>query len=278
MEAGTRTEAAPLRCGRMPDRVDELFARIANETDNPTTDDLRDLLAQALAAGATDDEIMAAARRAGRAELLLDVALRPPGETVSLDAFIAGSGLDPRFVRLLWRAFDLPTPAGITHAVAPDVADAMVLMASLAEAFGDDAVLGLARVIGSSTAHLADALASATRVSFEMPKRDTGAAYAEISAETRRVARDLLPPLWDAIGAVLRRHIVLVSYQAWAPDDARTAITVTRTVGFVDLVGSTGVLRAQTVAEIATSVDRFERLVWDLVTGAGGRAGEADRR
>ena len=71
---------------------------------------------------------------------------------------------------------------------------------------------------------------------------------------------------------------MLVSYQAWAPDDARTAITVTRTVGFVDLVGSTGVLRAQSVAEIATSVDRFERLVWDLVTRRWRPRREADRR
>ena len=262
----------------MPDRVDELFARIASETDTPPTDDLRDLLAQALAAGATDDEIMAAARRvglarppprrglaaAGRDRLARRV--RSPARASTL-ASCAGCG----------RRFGLPTPAGITLAVTPDVADAMVLMASLAEAFGDDAVLGLARVIGLSTAHLADALASVTWVSFEMPKRDTGAAYAEISVETRRVARALLPPLWDEIGAVLRRHIVLVSYQAWAPDDARTAITVTRTVGFVHLVGSTDVLRAQSVAEIATSVDRFERLVWDLVTGVGGRV-EADRR
>ena len=85
------------------------------------------------------------------------------------------------------------------------------------------------------------------------------------------VARELLPLLWESIGAVFRRHLVLVSHQRWAPDVDRAAVVLHRTVGFVDLVGSTQVLQELSVAELARMVNAFEQLVWDLVTGAGGR-------
>lgn len=255
----------------MRDRADELLRRIARETGAQPTPDLEALVAQAVAAGLEDGEIVAAASRGALGVLLLDVALRPPGETVPIGVFVARSGLDPLLVRDLWLAFGLPATGDVAAGVTPDTAEAITLMAALTERFSADEVLGLARVIGAATSQLANALASATRVGFEMPQRDTGTTYAEINAEIRDVARELLPALWDAVGAIFRRHIVLVSNQSWQPDAARTAITVIRTVGFVDLVGSTDVLRSQSVAEIAASVDAFERLVWNVVTRAGGR-------
>lgn len=42
-------------------------------------------------------------------------------------------------------------------------------------------------------------------------------------------------------------------------------------MGFADLVGSTEVLRALSVKEMAEMVRRFEEQVWDLVSRAGGR-------
>ena len=99
----------------------------------------------------------------------------------------------------------------------------------------------------------------------------SGVPYSEVISQMIRKARDLLPTVWDAVGAVFRRHLVVVSSQRWRPDPARTAVTMTRTVGFVDLVGSTDVLRGLSVAEMAASVNRFEMLIWDLVGRAGGR-------
>jgi len=83
-------------------------------------------------------------------------------------------------------------------------------------------------------------------------------------------ARELLPALVEVIAAVFRRHLVLVSYQRWSPDEARTAVTLQRTVGF-DLVGSTRMVRRGTPTEAARLVRAFERHVWDVVTDAGGR-------
>jgi adenylate cyclase len=104
-----------------------------------------------------------------------------------------------------------------------------------------------------------------------MPQIDTGMAYSEVASNYTNVARELLPILWDTIGAVFRRHLVLVSYQRWSTDEDRVAVTVERTIGFVDLVGSTEVLRTLSVSEVAAAVNRFEMLVWDQVNAAGGR-------
>ena len=84
-------------------------------------------------------------------------------------------------------------------------------------------------------------------------------------------AKELLPALLDLIGAVFRRHLVLVSYQRWSPDEADSAVTLELTVCFADLVGSTGVIRNATPSALAQLVRAFERRVWDAVTAAGGR-------
>lgn len=254
------------------DDADDVLLRLGLDgTDAIDPDDLRRLVQYVIALGATDEEVVAAARVAGLGPLGLDLAMRPPGATLSVDEFAAGSGTDPSLVRRLWQGFGLPETSDSPLRVTPDAAQALRLMAALADRLGEDAVLGFARVVGLSVARLADALSSATRVGVEVPQREGGTQYSDIVRGYTEVARDLLPALWDAIGAIFRRHLVLVSYQRWSTDEDRVAVTVERSVGFVDLVGSTTVLRGLSVAGLAALVDRFEQLVWDVVTSAGGR-------
>lgn len=197
--------------------------------------------------------------------------MRPPGPTLPLAEFAATCDLDAAFVRRLWVAFGLPESSVIPLGVTPDVAEAIRVMALLATAMGEDTIFGFARVVGSSVARMADALSATMRVAVEIPERETGRPYSEVAREYSSAARELLPVLWDAVGAVFRRHLVLVSYQGWSTDPDRIAVTHDRTVGFADLVGSTEVLRRQSVAELAALVDGFEQLVWDVVGAAGGR-------
>src|SRR5258708_1462270 len=82
------------------------------------------------------------------------------------------------------------------------------------------------RVIGSSAERIADALASATRVSVEVPLRDRGTPYRDVVREYSSTARDLLPLLWDAIGAIFRRHLVLVSYEGFEIEKSQHAVTL----------------------------------------------------
>ena len=229
------------------------------------------MVSQVAELGATDDEILDAGRRAQLGPLALDLVLRPPGTTLTFDEYLARSPLDPAFVRELWQALGLPSQGSIRVPVTPDLAEAIDVLAFVAPALGEDAHLGLARVLGSSTSRIAEALANTTRVGFEVPKLDAGAPYSEVMVEMRTAVEELLPVLWDAAGAVFRRHLVLVSSEKWSPDSGRRAVTIQRTVGFVDLVGSTELLRTMSVPELVAAIDRFEQLIWDVVSSAGGR-------
>ena len=233
-------------------------------------EDLRALVEYVRSLGATEEEIETVRRMGNLGPLALDLAIRPPGPAPSLDEF-ARSEADPGLTRRLWLALGLPAQSDVPFPVTADMAETLRILAFFVPMMGEDTVLGFARVIGSSTARLADSLAGATRMAVEIPQLDTGRPYSEVAKENSEVARELLPSLWQAIGAVFRRHLVLVSHQRWAPDQDRVAVVHHRTVGFVDLVGSTEVLRTLSVAELARMVDRFEQLVWDLVTAAGGR-------
>jgi class 3 adenylate cyclase len=253
----------------MDDRVERLLARIS--TADPA-DSLvaRDLVSLAVELGASDAEILHAGEQSF-GSLVVDLATRPPGEAVTLAALADSARLDPVLVRRAWGAFGLSAPEADEPVVAPDLAKAIGSVGFLAGLLGEEAAIGIARVIGSAGAQLAEALSSATRVGYELPQRDSGASYAEVIGRIALIARDQLPNLSQAVAAVVRRHIVAVSKQPWTADVARRAVTVDRVIGFVDLVGSTDILRTLTVAEVAANVNRFEQLIGDVVVGAGGR-------
>jgi class 3 adenylate cyclase len=234
----------------------------------PNAKDLVAVLRQVFALGATVEEVTQAAPfRLG--DLALDLAMRPPGETLDLDDFVDSCGADALVVRRLWAAFGLPASGPVR--VTPDAAGALRLLAGMATWIQPDTVYALARVMGSSSARLAEALISAFRVEVEVPRKSVGATYEGIVNGTVVAGRDLMPPFLEAANAVFRRQMVAISYQLWSTDEERIAVTLDRTVGFADLVSSTEAVRSGSVASLATMVRKFEELVWDLVTTAGGR-------
>jgi class 3 adenylate cyclase len=237
----------------------------------PGDDDLRALAAYITELGGSPEEIEQAAQLHSLGPLALDLALRPPGPSVSFETFLAQTHIDPGEVRRLWSALGLPESPRMPFPVTPDIARAIEALAFVTPHLGEESVLGLARVIGSSVARIAEALATVTRVGVEIPQIETGVAYADVARNYSSIAQELLPVLWDAIGAIFRRHLVLVSYGRWSTDDERIAVTVERTIGFVDLVGSTEVLRSVSVSETAALVNLFEQIVWDVVSASGGR-------
>jgi adenylate cyclase len=95
--------------------------------------------------------------------------------------------------------------------------------------------------------------------------------YPEVVDSYTDFTREHLPMFLDAVNAIFRRHLVIVAFQRWSTDEEATAVTLERTVGFADLVGSTEVVLERSVAGLAEMVRRFESHIWDLVTRAGGR-------
>jgi class 3 adenylate cyclase len=253
-----------------PDRAELERLGLFDPAASDAVDQLR-LLSRAFELGATVDEVRRATRIFGLGPLMLDLAMRPAGETQELDAFAAGSDLDSDLVHRLWLALGLPESGSLPVRVTPDAAEALRLIAAMTTLLGEDVVLALARVVGSSVARMTEALAGAFRVGIEVPQRMTGTPYSQVVDDNTTVVRDLLPPFLEAVEAVFRRHLVVVSYQLWSTDEDRAAVTLERTVGFADLVGSTEVLHAQSVKEMAEMVRQFEEQAWDLVSRAGGR-------
>ncbi|MEY2476017.1 MAG: adenylate cyclase [Actinomycetota bacterium] len=233
--------------------------------------DQQELLQMVLDLGATEEEARAAAARFTLGPLALDLSTRGPGETLSLDEFAARSDIDPDMVHRMWTALGLPVEALILVGVTPRMAAALRLFHGLAMMLGEPAVLALARVMGQSVARLAEAVSDAFRVGTEVPALSAGVSYPDIVRGYTSFTQQALPFFYEAMGAVFQRHLVVVSHQLWEADDAGTTITRERTVGFADLVDSTEVLLAGSVADLAALVSGFEMLAWDVVAGAGGR-------
>jgi class 3 adenylate cyclase len=233
-------------------------------------DELR-LLTGAFDLGATLDEVTRAVKvRTNLGPLLLDLAMRPPGATEDLSEFAAQQA-DPALVRRIWSALGLPDSADPTIRVTPDAAAALRFLTATSSLLGEEVTLGVARVIGSSMARLAETISSAFRVVVELPKLNRGQTYADVAEDYTSTVRDMLPPFLDAVDAVFRRHLVDVSYQMWSTDSDQVAVTFERVVCFADLVGSTEALHALSTRGMADMLRHFEEHVWDLVGAAGGR-------
>lgn len=237
----------------------------------PDAEDRRRLLQWILELGGTVEEIGRAASIGKLGTLALDLAMRPPGETVDLNDFVEHSGFDPALVRRLWRALGLPESGPLPVRVTPDTASALRFLIAMSARFDEGTAFAIARVMGSSAARIAEALSSAVRVEVEVPDLLAGTAYSDVVREYSLAGRDVLPFFLATLDAVVRRHMIVVSSQLWSTDADKAAVSLERTVGFADLVGSTAVVRGGSVAAMITMLRRFEEMVWDLVTAAGGR-------
>jgi adenylate cyclase len=254
-----------------PPSAEELEALGLYDPTSPDAADQLRLVMGAFDLGATVEEVIrATVVHYNLGPLMLDLAMRPAGVTSDLADFVA-SEADAELMRRLWLAFALPESDSPLVRVTPDAADALRLMAAMVPIFGEQAALGVARVMGSTMARLAETISGIFRIGEEVPQLDTGTSRFEVAETYAGIVRDLLPPFLEALGAVFRRHLVNVSYQAWSTDPEQSAVTLERTVCFADLVGSTELLGSVSIREMANILRRFEEQVWDLVSASAGR-------
>lgn len=254
--------------GDVPDEAELERLGLYDPTAPDAVDHLR-FLRRLFGLGAGVEEVVEADATGQLSDLALDVSMRPPGETMTLDRFIESSDLEPDTVRELWSAFGLPATGPVR--VTPDIAAAIQFLVGMAGLFKRETSFAIARVMGSASSRLAEALISAFRVDVELPNIASGVSPWSRMNDTITAGEQLLPLFLDTVNAVFRRHMVLVSYQLWAPDAARATVTHERSVGFADLVSSTEAVRAASPADLALLVREFEAHIWDLVTDAGGR-------
>ena len=250
------------------------MSSVSQSEDERVAAELTQLLDQVRNLGATDTEVeqaVSAVGVRGLGPLAMDLAMRPSGVSTTRDEFLSNLGVDEQLARRIWRACGLPENTDFPFPVTPDLANALEFAVGLAHMIGEENALGLLRVAGASTARIAEAVTDTFRISVEVPQRDSGMSYPDFARENASLGRDFLPLAIESLGALLRRHLVLVSYQRWSVDDSSATVTLDRTVGFADLVSSTATLAGLTTAEVAAMIELFDRQTWDTVTRAGGR-------
>jgi class 3 adenylate cyclase len=221
--------------------------------------------------GATDAELADSRQARSGGDLALELVLRT-GPPVPFEEAAARIGSDPDEFALVWRALGFPSPTGPGSTVPADVMESLpVVTQATRDWLGEETALGIARVVGSATARLAESLVDAFRMQFEVPQLTAGRSYTEVVEEYVTITREALPAFEAFVAAVLKAHLVRVASGTWTPDADRAATRRDLFVGFVDLVGYTALSRTLSPAELTRLLGQFENTISDVVTGGGGR-------
>ena len=237
---------------------------------DPAAEDAQErleLLEYLVSLGATSDDLTAY-----RDELpgLASVLAIRGGAALTLAEAAQRSGLPVEKVRRINRASGFPEPGPGDRVLTEKFPGLAAGMAAAESLFGEEAVLQLTRVMGSSMARIADAIVSAFLVNVEPAAR--GEERSDISvARANAEATALLPFVAETIDILLRQHL-LTARRTILGDAADTGFETQRMcVGFVDLVGSTSLAERLSTRDYGAVLTEFEHVAADTVTGAGGR-------
>jgi adenylate cyclase len=136
--------------------------------------------------------------------------------------------------------------------------------------FGSAMVQHLARVIGSSTARVAEAIADAIRIEYGVAVRAQAGSEA-YGAGIEVLSAEMLPRLGTMMDNAVRRHLLEVVDVDWHVDDDASVMVAHYAIGFADMVGFTSRSAGSSMSQLTLLIDRFESEVAETVVGSGGR-------
>jgi adenylate cyclase len=200
------------------------------------------------------------------------VSTRPGLPRYTGEEIAAKTDMSEEFLLRLWRAAGFPEVATDVVAFSEADLEMLRLISGARSLFGEDAVMQLTRVIGSSLAKIADAVVSAFLVNIEVPIVEQDPAGLAV-AQANVAATALLPGLSRAMDILLRRHILAGrrSLRALQETGAAGFEVQDLAVGFVDLVGSTALTQQLAVGDLGRALSEFETRVADSVVEQRGR-------
>jgi adenylate cyclase len=182
---------------------------------------------------------------------------------------IARTGLSEEMVSELWRSLGHAAPRAGERVFTETDVEIMAKVGDLLAADEHTAplVLQMSRVIGSSIARIASAQIEA----ISGPSGWSGVTGHDVR-DNEQVVRNtgaLLPVMPRVLESAWRRHLQDAArrriLRATGDEDPSVA------VGFADLVGFTALSQQVSDVELASIVDQFENLVFDVITAGGGR-------
>ncbi|MFZ6004748.1 MAG: adenylate/guanylate cyclase domain-containing protein [Actinomycetota bacterium] len=188
-----------------------------------------------------------------------------------LEAACQATGLPETELTHIWRSLGFPEPQP-GEAVFSDVDIAN--LAAVAELMHSGSVTpevayGMTRVVGSSMARIASAFVDAVSARADEPAVQSPDAPAVPPGSISGEAGGFLPMFPSVLEQVWRRHLQVAARRRLLRGDIDDGPGLV--VGFADLVGFTALAQQVTDEELATVVDQFERLAYDVVVAGGGR-------
>jgi adenylate cyclase len=238
----------------------------------PDAEERLRLLELVVALGATEDELLERAGSERLGPLALELAMRPSSERVEFEDAASQAGLSIDEAARLWRALGFPDPRQAKPRLPVDSVEVLRLMASMGrELFGPEATLALARVVGGTSARLAQALVDAFRAEVEMPLLSHGVSYVEVVERFTRLAREDLPAAFVALAVITRQHLVAHASGSWSAVGGESVARRDLVIGFSDLVGYTTLSRTLSGTALASLIRRFEGLLGETVLAGRGR-------
>jgi adenylate cyclase len=229
----------------------------------------REMLAYLVGAGVSVEEMCAAARENRLPFVLGDRLISPGQPQLTLEQASERVGLPVATVSRCWRAAGFPAPTSGVALFAEADARVLELLAVAIAAFGEDATVQMARVIGSSLARIAEAGFSVSLVNMEggyLPRADSLVAAAQASEGLGLMAASA-----SVVFDVVFRHHVEAVMRRWDANPSEDPQTVRLAVGFADLVGFTSLSRQLSAAELSGAVTDLETIAAEAATGRGGR-------
>lgn len=244
-----------------------------DDTDDTDDADDRQQLAEFVRRlGASPEEIESVLQTRNVGGLALELVLRADSEVLSFGDAVTRAGVSFDDAARYWRALGFPDPTPDSPRLpAEAVSSLQLIMSAGRDLIGEEGSLALARVMGASLSRMAQALVDVFRVQFETPQLAAGVAYAEVVERYATLAQTVLPPFVEAVGTILRRHLVTVASATWSSDDDGATAQRDTLIGFVDLVGYTALARTLPPRELARLIERFETLTSEAAARHHGR-------
>lgn len=170
------------------------------------------------------------------------------------------TGVPPEMARRLWRSLGFPDATDHDRIFTDADADMLRVATTLVRegAVAPDVAVQMTRVLGQSLARVADSQATSVEQALS---DDPAVLVAAVEA--------LHPTLESFLTYVWRRHLAAALHNrtmATHNDGTESAC-----VGFADLVGFTAASQELSHTQLATMVERFESLAYDVIAMHGGR-------
>jgi adenylate cyclase len=227
-------------------------------------DDRRTMYRYLLDAGVPVDQL----RGAGDPrQALAQHRLLGDGQRYDVEAVAAEAGLTPADVAEVLRALGLAVPSAGQAVLSAADLQAVLLFAGVRAFFGEETVLRFSRVVRSAVSRVAEAAVAMFGINVEDPLVQRGGTHTELTeaADRALTALSTIPELFAAL--FQRQALEAVRRMAIAHGGDTSHETVTVTVGFGDLVGSTAWAQVCTPRELTAALGEFERLAQAALSG-----------